>query len=131
MNQLGKHPVLYHTLRHMTFLKRINSLLGYIETALLCLIVLLTIGMILLKVVLRHFFHTGMLWNDVMLQHFTRWLAFLGAVLATREKRHISIDVLTRLLPPRLVQLTTIVIYTISLGIVSIFTYLSLFRASA
>ena len=59
MNQLGKHPVLYHTPRQMIFLKRINSLLGYIETALLCLIVLLTIGMILLKVVLRHLFHTG------------------------------------------------------------------------
>ncbi|MCZ6677042.1 MAG: TRAP transporter small permease [Candidatus Poribacteria bacterium] len=104
----------------MTFLKRINTLLGHIETALLCLLILLMIGMALLKIVLRYLFHTGILWNDVMLQHFTLWLAFLGAALATGEKRHISIDVFARLLPARLVRLTTIIIHLISLAVVGI-----------
>ena len=109
----------------MTFLKRINTLLGHIETSLLCLIITLMLGMALMKIVLRSLFHVGILWNDVMLQHFTLWLAFLGAALATGEKRHISIDVLTRLLPPRLVQLTAIIIHTVSFIIVGILAYTS------
>ncbi len=38
-------------------------------------------------------------WVDPFLQKGTLWLAFLGASLATREERHIGIDLLPRLLP--------------------------------
>jgi len=115
-----------HVSRFTFYVTRINTLLGHIETAFLCLIILLMIGMALLKIVLRYFFHTGILWNDVMLQHFTLWLAFLGAALATSDKRHISIDVLTQLLPPRLVQLTAIIIQVISLVVICILAHASL-----
>lgn len=36
-------------------------------------------------------------WVDPLLQKGTMWLAFLGASLATREGRHIAIDILPRL----------------------------------
>jgi TRAP-type C4-dicarboxylate transport system permease small subunit len=38
-------------------------------------------------------------WVDPFLQKGTLWLAFLGASLATREERHIAIDVFPRLFP--------------------------------
>jgi len=38
---------------------------------------------------------------DELLQHLVLWLGFVGAALATHEQRHLSIDVLTRLLPAR------------------------------
>lgn len=40
-------------------------------------------------------------WVDAFLQKGTLWLAFLGASLATREGRHIGIDLFPRLAPPR------------------------------
>jgi TRAP-type C4-dicarboxylate transport system permease small subunit len=40
-------------------------------------------------------------WVDNFLQKGTLWLAFLGASLATREGRHIGIDLLPRLAPPK------------------------------
>ncbi len=43
-----------------------------------------------------------MAWADSLLQKATLWLAFLGASLATHEGRHIGIDVLPRVAPPRL-----------------------------
>lgn len=110
----------------MTLLKRINAFLGHIETFLLCLIILLMIAMALLKIILHHLFHTGILWNEVMLQHFTLWLAFLGAAMATGEGRHISIDVLTRLLPKRFLHPIAIIIQFISLIVVIILAYVSL-----
>lgn len=41
--------------------------------------------------------HLG--WVDPLLQKGTLWLAFLGASLATREGRHIAVDILPRLAP--------------------------------
>ena len=109
----------------MITLRRINIFLGNIETALLCLIILLMIGLGLLKIVLRYTFQIGLLWNEVALQHFTLWLALLGAALATCEKRHISIDILTRLLPAHLIQVTNVLIQIISFIVVGILTYTS------
>ncbi|MEQ8456562.1 MAG: TRAP transporter small permease subunit [Sandaracinaceae bacterium] len=40
-------------------------------------------------------------WVDPFLQKGTLWLAFLGASLATREGRHIGIDLLPRLAPKK------------------------------
>ena len=43
----------------------------------------------------------GLTWVDPFLQKGTLWLAFLGASLATREGRHIGIDLFPRLAPIR------------------------------
>ncbi|MCS6798358.1 MAG: TRAP transporter small permease subunit [Myxococcota bacterium] len=40
-------------------------------------------------------------WIDTFLQKGTLWLAFLGASLATHADRHIAIDVVQRVVPPR------------------------------
>lgn len=41
-------------------------------------------------------------WVDPFLQKGTLWLAFLGASLATREGRHIGVDLLPRLAPAKM-----------------------------
>ena len=42
-----------------------------------------------------------MSWADSFLQKGTLWLAFFGASLSTYDEKHIAIDVLPRLAPPR------------------------------
>lgn len=44
---------------------------------------------------------TEMEWADSLLRKGTLWLAFLGASLATHVRKHINIDVLLRLAPPK------------------------------
>jgi len=44
-------------------------------------------------------------WADSFLQKGTLWLAFFGASLSTYDEKHIAIDVLPRLSPPRVKQL--------------------------
>ena len=58
-----------------------------------------------------------------MLQHLTLWLCFLGAALATCERRHISIDVLNRILPGSVTRWTNLVIDCIALVVVGILAY--------
>lgn len=105
------------------FLQNANTFLGKVETGALCLIVAMMLGLAILKIVLRYVFSTSLLWSDIMLQHLTLWLCFFGAALATCERRHISIDVLSRILPGSVTRWTNLVIDCIALVVVGILAY--------
>ena len=104
-------------------LQTANAFLGKIEVGLLCLIVAMMLGLAILKIVLRYVFNVSLLWSDVMLQHLTLWLCFLGAAVATCERRHISIDVLSRILPKKITRWTNLAVDCVALVIVGILAY--------
>lgn len=111
-----------------TFLKRVNTLLGKFEIGVLCLIVAMLVGLAVLKIVARYILpHFGiqwlLSWSAPMLQHLILWLCFFGAALASCERRHISIDILSRILPKRIMRFSSYIIDIISLIIVSILAY--------
>lgn len=61
-------------------------------------------GMIALaatQIVLRNLFGTAIIWADPALRVGVLWLGLLGAVAASREGRHITVDALSRTLPKR------------------------------
>ena len=106
-----------------TFLQNANTFLGKVETGALCLIVAMLLGLAILKIVMRYVFSASLLWSDIMLQHLILWLCFFGAALATCERHHISIDVLSRILPASITRWTNFVIDCIALVVVGILAY--------
>ncbi len=92
----------------MKFFDIIDEAIAKIEKVLLTFLLSLMILVGFAQVILRNFFDTGFLWADPFLRYTVLWLAFIGASLATREDRHINIDVLTRLLTPKLKKLSSI-----------------------
>ena len=54
-----------------------------------------------LQIGLHSLLDTGLPWIDPTLRVLVLWLGLLGAVAASRDGRHITIDVLARLLPTR------------------------------
>ena len=105
------------------YLLRINAFLGKIEIGLLCIIVAMMVGLAVLEIILRYIFNESLLWKHHMLQNLTLWMCFLGAALASSERRHISIDVLRRILPENVMRYISIVIDVLSLIVVSILAY--------
>lgn len=83
-------------------LKRLDWLGRRIEDVLLA--ALLTVMVLLAgwQIVQRNFFGGGMIWGDELLRLMVLWLGLLGAMAASRDDRHISIDLLLRFLPQRL-----------------------------
>ena len=64
------------------------------------LLVLLLSTMILLagtQIILRNVLDTGVVWIDPLLRVMVLWLGLIGATVATRNNRHIRIDLLTKL----------------------------------
>ena len=105
------------------YLQRINTFLGKIETGFLCVIVAMMIGLAVLEIVLRYGFKTSLFWKHLMFQNLTLWMCFLGAALAASERRHISIDALSKILPTNVTRFSTYIIDVLSLIVVSILAY--------
>lgn len=74
----------------------IDKSLLKIENFLIILLLTVMVLFAFYQVVLRNVFSTGILWADIFLRHLVLWVGFIGASLATRESKHINIDILTR-----------------------------------
>jgi TRAP-type C4-dicarboxylate transport system permease small subunit len=55
----------------------------------------------LLQILFRNLLSISLYWIDPLLRHLVLWIALLGASVATRQDRHISIDILSDRLSPR------------------------------
>ena len=91
-------------------LQKIDRGLYLFENSLLILILSVMVFMAFLQVVLRNLFHSGILWGDIFLRHLVLWVGFIGASLATRSERHINIDILTRLMSPKVIPLSGVLL---------------------
>jgi TRAP-type C4-dicarboxylate transport system permease small subunit len=70
-----------------------------VETVLLVLSLSAMVLLAATQIALRNFGEGGFDWADEALRILVLWVAMLGAVAASREQRHVSIDALSRYLP--------------------------------
>lgn len=85
----------------MKIIRGIDTALGKISAAILVTLLAAMLFLGFTQVVLRNLFSTSILWGDVFLRHTVLWVGFLGAIVATGERRHITIDALTKILPDK------------------------------
>jgi len=82
-------------------LKRTQIILHWVEDAVLVGLLLLMIGMSVTQIFLRNLLETGIVWSDVMVRILVLWVGLIGAMVASRQDNHITIDILGRYLPER------------------------------
>lgn len=63
-----------------------------------------------LQIIFREVFDTGVFWANELIRLMVLWLAMVGAVAACRENRHIRIDLISHLLPEKIVTMIRIVV---------------------
>lgn len=79
-----------------------NKFLRLIALAEDAVLVALLAAMILVaaaQIILRNLFDMGLAWGDQALRVSVLWLGLIGALAASRDNKHISIDVFLRFLP--------------------------------
>lgn len=81
------------------WLRRLDHWLARLERAAVVLLLSGVLGLGVLQILWRNLLTSGLYWADELLQHMVLGLGFLGASLATRDQRHLTMDVLPRLLP--------------------------------
>ena len=81
---------------------------------------LLLMGVLpVLELFLRTFFHTGIPGTSGYVQNLTLWVGFLGAMIASREGRHLNLSTGMVILPPRLQGIATTLAATVSTAVAS------------
>lgn len=96
-----------------------------IEDGILILMLMVMIFMAVLQIVLRNLFDSGILWGDGLVRILVLWIGLVGAMIASRNNHHISIDVVSRFLPPHLKRVSSLVISLFTMGICWVMAYFS------
>jgi C4-dicarboxylate transporter, DctQ subunit len=94
-----------------------------IENGLLVLALSVMIFLSFGQIVLRNVFSASLAWIDPLLRYLVLWVGMLGAMVATREDNHISIDVISFFLPGRGRVMVRIVTDLFTAGICGVLAY--------
>lgn len=99
--------------------------LAKIEELLLASCLGLMIFMVLFQIILRNFFSTGIVGGDILVRHMLLWVGFLGAGLATRGGVHIRIDIASKVLNQKGIQIAQVITDIFSVIISALLVYAS------
>ncbi|MGA2315741.1 MAG: TRAP transporter small permease [Thermodesulfobacteriota bacterium] len=106
--------------------ERVDEAIERVEQTLIVTFLGFMILIAFLQIILRNFFSTGLDWGDQLLRNLVLWIGFIGATLATREGKHINIDVVSRWLPSLGKNVVTLFIHLFSFFICCLLTYAAL-----
>ena len=105
---------------------RVDEIMARVEQILLVTFLGFMIGIAFLQILLRNFFSTGLDWGDSLVRNLVLWVGFIGATLATKEEKHINIDVVSRWLPSLGKNVATLIIHLFSFFVCCGLTYAAL-----
>jgi TRAP-type C4-dicarboxylate transport system permease small subunit len=73
-----------------------DETLGRVEKVLVGAMLSVMILLAFLQILLRNVFSTGISWGDPLVRYLVLWVGFIGASLATKEGKHITIEIFSR-----------------------------------
>lgn len=106
-------------------LNRLNNLTHKLETGLL---VVLFLGVMLLSVgliITRNTFGFGFYWADPLARTLVLWICLLGAMSASFQKKHISIDLVNRFVSAQCKRIINLIIWTLTACVTAAAAYYS------
>ena len=77
---------------------RALTVLHRIEDIFLAVLLTATMGVAFVQIVLRNLMGASLVWGDVLVRILVLWIGLAGAMLATRQNKHIRIDLVARYL---------------------------------
>ncbi len=79
--------------------KGVLRLIALMEDAVLVVLLAAMILIAAAQILLRNLFDMGLAWGDQALRVLVLWLGLVGALAASRDNKHINIDVILKFLP--------------------------------
>lgn len=102
---------------------RFLRIITWAENTLLILLLTLMVGLAGTQILFRNLLDLSFLGVDQLLRLLVLWVAMLGAVAASRNDKHINVDMLSRFLPPRLRAGARILTDLFTIGICVLLTW--------
>ena len=73
-------------------------------------LLLLMIFMAVLQIFMRNLSDSGILWGDSLVKVLVLWIGLMGAMIASRNNHHITIDVISKSLPEKIKKMTDFIL---------------------
>ena len=106
--------------------ERMDEMIDRVEQTLVVSFLGFMIFIAFLQILLRNVFSTGLDWGDPLLRNLVLWIGFIGATLATKEGKHINIDVISKWLPSMGKNVATLITHLFSFLVCCALTYATL-----
>ncbi len=103
--------------------EKTDEAIAKVEQTLIITFLSFMIIVALLQIILRNVFSTGLDWGESFLRNLVLWIGFIGATLATREGKHINIDIVSRWLPSLARNIVTMITHLFSFSVCCLLTY--------
>jgi TRAP-type C4-dicarboxylate transport system permease small subunit len=102
---------------------RLDAAGRWLENALLVLLFGAILVLSSAQILLRNGFASGLPWADPLVRLLVLWLAVVGAVAASRDRKHIAIEIVTRSLPPFPRRLVTAFVNAFASAVAAFFAW--------
>lgn len=103
-----------------------KKILGNIEDFISGFFIMITIVVVIINVILRKGFNTGLYWYEEVATICFVWSVFVGASGCYRRNMHIGIDMIKDLFPAKVQQVINLVVHILLLAINGYISYLSI-----
>ena len=87
---------------------KFSQVLAGVESGILVVLLSAMIVLAVGQVLLRNFFGVGFPWSDPMTRLLVLWVGLMGAMVASRNDKHINMDVISRYLPDKMRRVTRV-----------------------
>jgi TRAP-type C4-dicarboxylate transport system permease small subunit len=108
----------------------LKKVLSNFELILASTCIIITTSLVMLNVIMRYFFKTGIYWSEEVATACFVWSVFIGAAAGYKHKAHVGVDMLVNLCPPTLKKIIIIVVDLILLLINGYITYIAVIYLS-
>lgn len=93
------------------------------ENTMLVLLLTAMIALAVGQIAMRELFETGLLWADELIKLLVLWIAMLGSVAASRDDRHLRIDVLSHALSDKMISITRLIVEVFAAVVCAVVTW--------
>lgn len=106
-------------------LDRLERIGTAIENGLLVILLAATMLLAVSQIGLRIFLSFGFVWADELIKLMVLWIAMIASIAASRNNRHLRIDVLSHFVPERYARFPRVIVNTFATVICAILSWQS------
>ncbi|MBP2026603.1 TRAP-type C4-dicarboxylate transport system permease small subunit [Acetoanaerobium pronyense] len=103
----------------------LNIILKNAEEIISSFFISITVILVIMNVILRYVFNTGLYWSEEVATTCFVWSVFIGSAACYKRGMHIGIDILVQFAPPMMQKIITLLVHIMLIGLNGYISYLS------
>jgi len=101
-------------------------ILQKIEDSVLIGLLLLMVFIAAFQIFARNFFDSGIRFGDELIRVLVLWISLMGAMVASRDNKHVNIDLVSRYLPVHIKKFSTVLVCFFTAFVCGLMAYFSI-----